>query len=98
MNVFVTKNKEISQKYPRKDRVWYFDTKTDKISVIGFLHIGRMNFRSLRIEQNVYMVGGFGENEIEKYNLETNQSTKLTSKTDYILYPEVVSRNFYNYH
>ena len=79
-----------------KDRVWYFDTETEKISVIGFLNIGRMNFRTLRIEQNVYLIGGFGENEIEKYDLEKNRSTQLTSRTDYILYPEVVARKYYN--
>ena len=81
---------------PIKDRVWYFDTENDKISVIGFLNIGRMNFRTLRIEQNVYLIGGFGENEIEKYDLETNHSTQLTSKTEFILYPEIVARKYYN--
>ena len=81
---------------PIKDRVWYFDTENDNISVIGFLNIGRMNFRSHRIEQNVYLIGGFGENEIEKYDLETNHSTQMTSKTEFILYPEVVARKYYN--
>ena len=82
--------------YRYKDRVWFLDTDTHKISVVGFIHIGRMNFRTLRIEQNAYLIGGFGENEIESYDLIKHQSTKLTSITDYTLYPEIVAKPFYN--
>jgi len=83
----------LEQEY--SNRVWKFDLDQDTLSVVGHLYQGRMNFRSIRVDNISYHIGGFGELNIEKFNFENNETTMLNSKTENILYPELVLNAYY---
>uniref|UniRef100_A0AC35TJK9 Kelch repeat protein n=1 Tax=Rhabditophanes sp. KR3021 TaxID=114890 RepID=A0AC35TJK9_9BILA len=71
-----------------EDAVVEIDIKEQSVKTIGSLLIEKSYHSSEKIENNIFVLGGYNDLKIEKYNLETNQSEVLSSemtcnKTDY---------------